>query len=41
MLMLDCTIIYILLIKGKYNGDVSPENKNKKIIVCPVRNCML
>jgi len=31
----------ILLIKGKYNADVSPENKNKKIIVCPVRNCML
>ena len=28
--MLDCTIIYILLIKGKHNGDVSQENKNKK-----------
>ena len=39
--VLDCKIIYILLIKGKHNGDASPENKNKKIIVYPVRNCML
>jgi len=32
---------YIYSVKGKHNRDVSPENKNKKIIVYPVRNCML